>query len=270
MIRRPLTTACAILLASLLAGCAGAPPKPAPPAAAVTGPDAAAPAKGSLAAARKTLSDTPSCCNSFTDFQYKQTLPAEPRRFHLGPGKPVADFNGSRSYFVTFRLPHHKVPYKVVLKSKLTGGRWLHSSYLFAPSAVLLDARYRPLANQDIGLCEYIGWTDATTGAFGSLTVDSPDARYLVIYSSGQQLAGSTYWEQSPTAFSADAPIKMTSAGSFQIPHGPDGVLYIGLLTPKYRGPLKDAICGKRTAPNGGVLSTLRQRLLGTDADQTL
>jgi maltose operon periplasmic protein len=267
MIRRPSLTASAFLLASLLAGCAGAPPK------AVTGSSGspvAATRKDPLAAARKQLADTPSCCNSFSDFQFKQTLPAEPRRFHLGPGKPVADFNGSRSYFLTFRLPRHKVPYKVVLKSKLTGGRWLHSSYLFAPSAVLLDARYRPLDNRDVNLCEYIGWTDATSGAFGSLTVHDPDARYLVIYSSGPQLAGSTYWEQSPTAFSADAPIKMASAGSFQIPHGPDGVLYIGMLTPKYRGPLKDAICGKRTTPSGGVLSTLRQRLLGADSDKAL
>lgn len=248
-----------VLLALLVAGCAAAPARKA-------ATDGGKPAAGSLQAAQQKLQQTPSCCDSFSDFSFKKALPAKPKPFELGPGQPVADFNGSRSYFLAFRLPEdRKLPYRVLLKSKLTGGRWLRSSYLFAPSIVLLDARFQPLDNRDVGLCEYIGWTDDTTGAFGSLTVDNPAARYMVVYSSGAQLSGSTYWEQSPTAFSADAPVKMASAGSFQIPHGPDGVLYVGLLTSRYKGAIRDAICGKPESKSSGVLSTWRKHLLGGD-----
>lgn len=205
------------------------------------------------------LANTPPCCGSFADFKYNQTLPPKLKRFHIGPGGPVADFNGSRSYFLPLKLPgDRKPPYKVVFKSELTGGRWLQASYLFAPTVVTLDARFRPIKSKDIQLCEYIGWTKATSGAFGSFTVDDPTARYMVVYSSGQQQNGSTYWEQSPTSYSAEASVQMSATGSFQIPHGPNGVVFIGQMTHRYIDVLDNAICGKPQPSGHGVLSTLR------------
>ncbi|NII09241.1 MalM family protein [Oleiagrimonas sp. C23AA] len=207
----------------------------------------------------KKLAKTPTCCGSFADFDFQKALPPKLKRFRIGPGDPVADFNGSRSYFLPLKLPtDKKTPYKVVFKSKLTGGRWLQASYLFAPTVVTLDARFRPIRTEDVQLCEYMGWTDATSGAFGSFTVQDPMARYLVVYSSGQQQNGSTYWEQSPTSYSAENSVQMTAKGSFQIPHGPNGVIYIGQLTDRYRSVLENAICGKPKPTGKGVFSTLR------------
>lgn len=209
------------------------------------------------------LNKTAPCCSSFAQFQFDHELPAKPRRFNVQPGLPVANFNGSLSYFLAFKLPtNHTLPYKIVLKSEVIG-RWLSSSYLFAPSIVLLDARYAPIQIADVKQCEYIGWSDSTTGALGSITVDSPRARYLVVYTSADQLASSTYWEQSPTAFSADQPVKMAATGSFQIPHGPNGALYVGVMTPRYASAVSEAICAKPDLnASPGALSTLRSLIL--------
>lgn len=209
------------------------------------------------------LDQTEPCCTRFSQFDFTHPLPEKPKRHEIKPGLPVADFNGTRSYFLTFILPQkHKLPYRIVLKSEVVG-RWLESGYLFAPSVVVLDSTYRPLQNTDVKQCEYIGWSTATSGALGSISIESPRARYLVVYTSGEQLSSSTYWEQSPTTFSADAPVKMAASGSFQIPHGPDGPLYVGVMTPRYAKAAAEAICGKRTQNNApGVLSTLRSLIL--------
>lgn len=228
------------------------------------------PRPGTRDAAMAALQKADPCCTRFSQFSFHRELPAKPKRFDIESNLPVADFNGTRSYFLTFKLPEkHSLPYKVVLKSEMTG-RWLHSSYLFAPSAVLLDADYRPMQTLDVDQCEYIGWSQSTTGALGSLTVDSPHARYLVIYSSGQQLDGSTYWEQSPTAFSADSPVKMAATGSFQIAHGPTGPLYVGVMTPRYAKAASEAICSKPDPKtSSGALSTLRSLILPSSKDTT-
>jgi hypothetical protein len=213
---------------------------------------------GQLDQAKKTLQDAIPCCTSFADFSYQSQLPWSPKKFELGPGSSVFSLNGQRSYFLSFRLPADgKLPYRVGLKSELNG-RWLRSSYLFAPTVVLLDEAFQPIGDQkDVNLCEHVGWSSDTTGAFGAFDVKDPKARYIVVFSSAAQQAGNTYWEQSPAAFSAEAPVNMSAAGSFKIPHGPDGVLWVGVMDKAYASAVDNAVCGK--APQGeGVLNTLR------------
>lgn len=208
--------------------------------------------------ARKALDDASPCCGSFADLSYQDMLPWQPQRFELTKDSPVANLNGDRSYFLAFRLPQGaSLPYTIALKSELNG-RWLSSSYLFAPTLVVLDEAFQPLHAEDIQLCEYIGWTSETTGAFGKFQVTDDKARYLVVYSSAKQQKSQTYWEQSPTTFSAEAPIKMNSAGSFKIPHGPDGTLYVGIQNDTYRRAINNAVCSK-AQPGNGVISTLRE-----------
>ena len=210
-------------------------------------------------AMQRLLQATP-CCSSFADFSYQRMLPWQPQKFTLGSGGMVANLNGAHSYFLAFRLPADaKLPYRVALKSELNG-RWLHSSYLFAPTIVLLDGGFQPIRSKDIDLCEHMGWGEETTGAFGSLEVGSDKARYLLVYSSAAQQSGQTYWEQSPAAFSTKATLNMNSAGSFSVPHGPDGTLWVGMMNTTYAKAIDNAICKK--APEGnGVLSTLRTAL---------
>ncbi|MBB3227210.1 hypothetical protein FHW69_001811 [Luteibacter sp. Sphag1AF] len=261
MARHPIQVALTTLALLALAACSAiVPPNLRPP----ENPT------GTIDLARKQLQGASPCCGSFADLSYQDMLPWQPKRFQLNSNSPVANLNGDRSYFLAFRLPGAaKMPYTIALKSELNG-RWLSSSYLFAPTAVLLDDAFQPIHSEDLQLCEYIGWTSETTGAFGSLKVMDDKARYLVVYSSAKQQAAQTYWEQSPTTFSAEAPIKMNSAGSFKIPHGPDGVLYVGIQNDTYRKALQNAVCGKQESGNG-VISTLRSvvdnNLLHHDVD---
>jgi len=243
-----------VLLPLLVAACAGSPLKSGHP-----GDEETA----SLNHARQALATAELCCTQFSQFDFSKALPDHPMRFPINDKLPVADFGGSRSWFLAFHLPDDigRQPIDVLFKSRLSG-RWLHHSYLFAPSVVVLDDAFVPLRIEDIQLCEYMGWTHATSGAFGHFTIKDPAARYLVVYTSGTQLSSSTYWEQSPTAFSANAPVQMTTSGSFQIPHGPNGVIYVGKLTDKYRKSVENAICQKPSTQGDGVLSTLRKAFL--------
>jgi maltose operon periplasmic protein len=253
--RFPATVA-ALVLVVLLAGCHTAkvliPPNLRPPSE-NTG--------DALKLAQQQLLQATPCCSSFADFSYRSMLPWQPEKFTLGSGSMVANLNGTHSYFLAFRLPADvKLPYQVAMKSELNG-RWLHASYLFAPTVVLLDEGFQPIRSVDIGLCEHMGWSDETTGAFGSVSVDEPQARYLLVYSSADQQSGKTYWEQSPASITTTtATLKMNPTGSFSIPHGPDGSLWVGMMNKTYKKTIDNAIC-KKAEKGDGVLNTLRTAL---------
>ncbi|OOG50228.1 MalM family protein [Rhodanobacter sp. C01] len=258
MSHRFIAIAAALTFTVLLAGCHSAK--------VLIPPNLRAPTEDSadaLKTAKQQLQQASPCCSSYADFSYSGMLPWQPQKFALGSGSMVANLNGTHSYFVAFRLPTGvKLPYRVALKSELNG-RWLHASYLFAPTVVLLDDGFQPIHTDDIELCEHMGWSDETTGAFGSAKIDSDKARYMLVYSSAAQQSGKTYWEQSPASASnttTAATLQMNSAGSFSIPHGPDGTLWVGMMNKTYAKAIDNAICKK--APKGdGLLNDLRTAL---------
>jgi maltose operon periplasmic protein len=215
-----------------------------------------------LADAKKALDQATPCCTSFADFSYQNPLPWHPQQFVLGEGSPVAAINGIRSYFLSFALPTDaKLPYKIALKSELVGRSLTSTSYLFAPSVVVLDGAFQPIDSTDVKLCEYMGWSNSDSGAFGSVAVTDKRARYVVIYSSGTQQADNTYWEQSASTFSLNTssttPTATSVGGSYKIQHGPDGTVWVGMMDKTYAQAVDKAVCGK--APQGaGVLNTLR------------
>jgi hypothetical protein len=213
-----------------------------------------------LADARKALADATPCCTTFADFSYQTLLPWRPQRFQLGPGSSVAAINGSRSYFLSFALPADvKLPYRIGLKSELVGRSIGSGSYLFAPTVVQLDEAFQPIDSQDVKLCEYMGWSNSDSGAFGSVEITSNRARYLVVYSSSKQQTDNTYWEQSASTFSTSStstPAATTTGGSYKVQHGPEGVVWVGLMDKTYKEAVSKAVCGK--APQGdGLLNSL-------------
>lgn len=210
-------------------------------------------AGAALKLAQAHLQQATPCCTSFADFSYRSLLPWRPQKFTLGGGSMVANLNGAKSYFLAFRLPTEvKLPYRIAVKSELNG-RWLHASYLFAPTIVLLDSGFQPVQSADVQLCEHMGWSDETTGAFGSFSVENKEARYLLVYSSAAQQSGKTYWEQSPASMTSTtaATLKMGSGGSFSIPHGPDGSLWIGMMDSAYKKAVDSGVCGKPSSGKG-------------------
>ena len=211
-----------------------------------------------LKAAQQHLADASPCCSNFADFSYQNLLPWQPQKFMLGQGSSVASINGTHTYFLAFKLPENaKLPYRIAFKSELNG-RWVKTSYLFAPTMVVLDSGFQPIGQpDDLKLCERMGWSDETSGAFGAYTVDSDKARYLLIYSSADQQKGKTYWEQSGAAFNSKVTLDMNNNGAFTVPHGPDGTVWVGMMNSTYAKAVDDSICGKAKKGNG-VLNTLR------------
>lgn len=229
-------------------------------------PNLRAPAKDdgqALKQAQQKLQAASPCCTSYADFSYQTILPWHPQKFELGSDSLVANLNGTRSYFLAFRLPTGtKLPYRVALKSELNG-RWLHSSYIFAPTIALLDEGFQSLGMDDVSLCEHVGWSSETTGAFGAVTINNDKARYLLVYSSAAQQAGKTYWEQSPVSSdttSTTPTLDMNTSGTFSVPHGPDGTLWVGIIDKTYAKAVDNAIC-KKQPPGAGLLNTLRSDL---------
>jgi hypothetical protein len=154
--------------------------------------------------AMQDLKDATPCCHAWADLPYHDALPAEPRSFEMDKFSPVADVDGDRTHFLTFVLPKYKKPYRVVFQAQPSARR-LGNSFLLAPTVTLLNADYKPLSSTDVPLCVYINWRPSMSGGFGAVTVDDPNAQYLVVTTSRKQLAATTYWAQSPTSFSATA-----------------------------------------------------------------
>ncbi|HJU07425.1 MAG TPA: hypothetical protein VJ727_02985 [Rhodanobacteraceae bacterium] len=246
----------ALAVVALLAACAHSVKLPLVP---VALPSLAATSPPSRDDAIKKLQAATPCCKAWGELPFKDALPDKPVDYLFDANSPVADIDGQRTHFLAFVLPRYEKPYRVLFKAE-PSARHLQSSYLFAPTATLLDAQFEPLRSEDVKLCEYIGWRPALSGAFGSFTVDDRQAKYLVITTSPAQLKASTYWEQSPAGFTSDVSSPPASSGSFSIPHGPDGPLSVGRLTSGYESAVDNAICAKPKS-GAGLLPQLRQSM---------
>ncbi|MGH8234833.1 MAG: hypothetical protein ACREPU_11675 [Rhodanobacteraceae bacterium] len=208
------------------------------------------------------------CCHAWADLPFHDVLPEAPHAFTVDRFTPVAVLDGERTRFLTFVLPRYKKSYRVVFQTQ-PSARHLGNSFLFAPTVTLLNANYEPISKNDVSLCVYINWRPSMSGGFGAVTVDNPNAQYLVITTSKKQLAATTYWAQSPTSFSdvnvpsASAlasikPATPVTSGSFNVPHGPEGTLYIGKMTPAYADAVDNGLCGKPKS-GAGLLPELKR-----------
>ncbi len=221
-------------------------------------------------AAMQRLKDATPCCHAWVDLPFHDTLPEEPREFIVDKFSPVADLDGERTHFLTFVLPKFKQTYRVVFQTQ-PSARHLGNSYLLAPTVTVLNANYQPLASTNVTLCVYINWRPSMSGGFGAVTISNPNAQFLVVTTSKQQLDATTYWAQSPTSFSninmpsASAFAGINSAapvtrGSFEVPHGPEGTLYLGRMTPAYESAVDNGLCGKPKV-GAGLLPELRSAM---------
>lgn len=227
----------------------------------------AAPPPARDAVLKRLQAATP-CCRAWADLPFHDALPAEPREYTIDKFSPVAELDGSNTHFLAFVLPKFSKPYRVVFQTQ-PSARHLGNSFLFAPTVTVLDANFKPIASNDVSLCVYISWRPSMSGGFGAITINNPNAQYLVVSTSKKQLAATTYWAQSPTSFSnvnvpsatalaSVKPAAPVTSGSFDVPHGPEGTLTLGHMTPAYASAVDDGLCGK-PAPGPGLLPELRR-----------
>ena len=227
----------------------------------------AAPPPARDAVLKRLQAATP-CCRAWADLPFHDALPAKPREYTIDKFSPVAELDGTNTHFLAFVLPKFSKPYRVVFQTQ-PSARHLGNSFLFAPTVTVLDASFKPIASNDVSLCVYISWRPSMSGGFGAITINNPNAQYLVVSTSKKQLAATTYWAQSPTSFSnvtvpsatalaSVKPATPVTSGSFDVPHGPEGTLTLGHMTPAYASAVDDGLCGK-PAPGPGLLPELRR-----------
>lgn len=263
LVSRHLHLAASAIILLLLAGCSHAIKLP------LLGTINDTPPPSRDAAMQRLKSKTP-CCRAWSDLPFHDELPVEPRQFTIDKFSAVADLDGERTHFLTFVLPKYRKAYRVVFQAQ-PSARHLDSSFLLAPTVTLLNADYKPLSSTDVALCVYINWRPSMSGGFGAVKIDNPDAQYLVVTTSKEQLAATTYWAQSPTSFSnvntpsnslmgGIKPAAPVNSGSYDVPHGPEGTLYLGRMTPAYAGAVDNGLCGKPTT-GPGLLPELRHAL---------
>lgn len=250
----------ALVAVLLLAGCAHAVKVPFLPVQIPALPLDGTPPPSREAAMKQLQTATP-CCHNWADLPFHDALPDEPREFTIDKFSPVAELDGDRTHFLTFVLPDYKKPYRVVFQAQ-PSARHLGSSFLLAPTVTVLNADYQTLTTANVALCVYFSWRPSMSGAFGAVTVDNPDARYLVVTTSKKQLASTTYWAQSPTSFSnVNVPSKSplagiqsaapVTSGNFKVPHAPAGILTLGRMTRPYADAVDNGLCGKPKAGAG-------------------
>jgi hypothetical protein len=229
----------------------------------------AAPPPARDAVLKRLQAATP-CCRAWEDLPFHTNLPSQPREYTIDRFSPVADLDGHHTHFLTFVLPKFTKPYRVVFQAQ-PSARHLGNSFLFAPTVTVLDAGFKPISSDDVSLCVYINWRPSMSGGFGAVTIDNPNAQYLVVTTSKEQLASTTYWAQSPTSFSnvsmpsASAlasirPAVPATSGSFDVPHGPEGTIRLGKMTPAYEDAVDNGLCGKPKV-GAGLLPELRHAL---------
>jgi len=145
------------------------------------------------------MNSTP-CCTSMAEFKYEQLSSVEPVTFKLDETSDSFIFPSGKSYFMAFRLPKKEPPYRINVKS-FALGETIDKAHVFYPQLALLDDNFtiRKKSNPGDFILKKAGIRETASVSWGllmlklegSILVDIPDARYLLVYTT-EKLLGTT------------------------------------------------------------------------------
>lgn len=140
------------------------------------------------------LEKAPVCCQSMSEFHYAPFTAATSKWVSLDGTSPAFNFDSGKSYFAAFELPEQALPYWIGLDSRTIGVNEAES-HVFKPTLAILDKNYRALKTTDRDT-----FTFTSSGKLfgldlgyiyeGAIVVDDPWSKYLLIYTTEQDLAG--------------------------------------------------------------------------------
>ncbi|MFQ5598613.1 MAG: MalM family protein [Nitrospiria bacterium] len=188
--------------------------------------------------------DSTPCCTSMAEFRYEPLPSEEPVTFRLDENSDSFVFQSGKSYFKAFQLPEKEVPYHIQVKS-FALGETIDKAHIFYPQVALLDGGFTVLkqsAPEDFvvkkaGLKETasISWGLLRLKLEGTIFVDMPNAKYLVVYTTKELMGTRTSEHMSkqiqpiPVPIPGGVLIGAVPAGVLpvDIPHSPFGWLSI-------------------------------------------
>lgn len=187
------------------------------------------------------LRNAPGCCESNAQFSYEPLVEGEGVRFPLDASSDAFDFPSGKSYFKAFRLPASALPYRIRVTS-FALGEHIRNAHVFYPQIALLDEGFtviRQSAPGDFAMRKAgLGETAAETWGLpvkieGSVLVDNPRAKYLVVYTTEERLRSATaYATMRIVPIILPGVVTALPAGREQvlIRHSPFGLLHVEVV----------------------------------------
>lgn len=153
--------------------------------------------------ARASLQSAAVCCESMAQFRYEPLAEGEEVRFNLDASSTAFVFESGKSYFKAFRLPGKTLPYRVKVTSFALGDT-IERAHIFNPQVALLDDSFAIVGQRAPGDFTFgkAGFSEAAEKTWGlrlkfegSVLVDNPRARYVVIFTTPRLMTGSIPYE---------------------------------------------------------------------------
>jgi len=221
--------------------------------------------------ASDSLSSSGICCGSMAQFKYDLLAGEGAVSFKLDASSDAFDFESGKSYFKAFLLPDKTLPYRIKIASYALG-ETINKAHVFYPQVALLDDRF-VIVRQGVpdGLrLRKVGFQEAAaeTGGLpikleGSVLVDNPSAKYLVVYTTRKLMSGTTPYvtrQVIPIILPGLVTAVPGTMGAVHIRHSPFGLLRMEILS-------ADAIfCEQGTEADIEPQSAITTRFTGRDA----
>jgi hypothetical protein len=179
------------------------------------------------------------CCGSMAEFDYESIPGIEGITFKIDESSPAFVFQSGKSLFKAFQLPRVEAPYYIQVKS-FGLGEHISKAHIFYPQLALLSDNFDVLKQSDahefslkkggLGETASISWTALPIKVEGSLFVDNPRAKYVVIFTNKKLLDSSSSFttvSYIPLILPGVAGVLPAGKKSVPIPHSPFGMLHI-------------------------------------------
>lgn len=232
------------LCSTLLLGCAGEPTSLRHVDAFNKAPQ---PLSISSSAAKQALAQAPSCCPSVRDFQFTPIPANFSGNVIIDRTAPAFEFDSGKSFFRAFALPQTSRSFEIRLYSQA-------GDTVLAPNAMLL--------NGNLQITRLLGKDDFTFVPAQGLKGDSMDARlrvdrlyldnagnetYLVLYTSDEQMAGSTTIEHPAKAYARARGTEPPNIADPVAQHAAEGIIKMVIIEDQAAGQLANTYVPPRS-----------------------
>lgn len=136
------------------------------------------------------------CCTSISEFKCEQWSSEKSKTYRIDANSDSFRFISGKSYFLSFRLPDKKIPYRIHVKS-FALGETIDKAHIFYPQLALWDDGFTVLKQSSPNdfVFKKAGFEETMSSSWGlmikfegSMVVDMPDASYLLVYTTEELL----------------------------------------------------------------------------------
>lgn len=163
------------------------------------------------------------CCRSYAEFNYKKIDFGTTIDLLIDTDAPAFLFDTGKSYFVAFRLPEVRQPYRLIVRSYFSG-------HAFWPSIIVLDEKFQVTRFVTYPTFRYLpsSWTlrGRIEGTIEFNTKNDSE-KYIVILTTDKMRQHTTYESESGYAYSTGVGAVFVPGGRYARHYGPVGQLEV-------------------------------------------